>query len=128
MTPMGSGDSVDGDMGEAGSFETRLLEQSINKISELLRVGFGVAGAEIITKNVRLDGTRGDQVFDPLVKGKRTYCIIGFVGIRAFDHVTDKLGGEVLLPSISFFRAVQSFLRFLSVLAFPFAWRRIGDE
>lgn len=33
--------------------ETRILENSINKICSLLAVGFGDAGAEVIANNIR---------------------------------------------------------------------------
>ena len=34
--------------------ETRILESSINKICSLLAVGFGDAGAEVLTCNLKL--------------------------------------------------------------------------
>ena len=50
-----------------GQYETRLLETSIQKITALLRVGFGEAGAGIISANLK---TRDSSAtIDPLLPG-----------------------------------------------------------
>ena len=46
-----------------GSYETHILEDSLQKIGALLAVGFGDAGAEIIAENIR---KRGD--LNPMVR------------------------------------------------------------
>lgn len=51
-----------------GQYETRLLEKSIQKITALLRVGFGEAGAGIISANLK---TRDSSAtINPLLPGK----------------------------------------------------------
>ena len=40
-----------------GEYEMRLLESSLEKISSLLRVGFGEAGAGIVRSNLTMQGT-----------------------------------------------------------------------
>ena len=47
--------------------EMRILEASIEKITQLLAVSFGVAGVEIITENMKDMG-----VISPMVPGHRT--------------------------------------------------------
>ena len=44
--------------------ETTVLEESLAKISDLLRIGFGVAGTDIIRANI----SRGGEL-DPLIPG-----------------------------------------------------------
>ncbi len=92
------------DLGFAtGDFETSLLESTIEKITGLLRVGFGEAGAGIISANLKFDEetskngpstrrgrfARGahSQAFaiDPLLPGVRIYAIFGFCDIHHFE-------------------------------------------
>ena len=61
-----------------GQYETRLLETSIQKITALLRVGFGEAGAGIISANLK---TRDSSAtIDPLLPGGELvytgYCML----------------------------------------------------
>mmetsp|Transcript_7346 Transcript_7346/g.9166 ORF Transcript_7346/g.9166 Transcript_7346/m.9166 type:complete len:915 (+) Transcript_7346:148-2892(+) len=80
---------------QTGEYETRLLENTITKITGLLRVGFGVAGAEIISKNISITDS-SSTMLDPMVPGKRVYAIIGFCDIHKFELVTERLFGEVM--------------------------------
>ena len=52
---------------QAADTEMRILEASIDKISELLAVAFGDAGVNIIAENMRCMGG-----LDPMVPGNRT--------------------------------------------------------
>lgn len=52
---------------QAADTEMRILEASIDKISELLAVAFGDAGVDIIAENMRCMGG-----LDPMVPGNRT--------------------------------------------------------
>jgi len=79
-----------------GEYETRLLETTITKITGLLRVGFGVAGAEIISKNISLADSSSKTMLDPMVPGKKVYAIIGFCDIHKFELITERLFGEVM--------------------------------
>jgi hypothetical protein len=48
----------------------------------LLRVGFGEAGARIISANL----TAKSDVIDPLLPGLRVYAIVGFCDIHRFEE------------------------------------------
>ena len=80
------------DKKEGGSeFETRLIEGAIEKITSLLRVGFGIAGAEIIKENLS-----SKEDLDLMAGGKRIYAVFGFCDIHEFDHMTDVLKGDIM--------------------------------
>lgn len=80
---------------KVGDYETRVVQVAIQKITALLRLGFGVAGAEIISKNMAVE-RGGFNVLDPMIPGKRVYAIFGFCDIHAFDLFTEKLQDEVM--------------------------------
>lgn len=64
--------------------ETMLLEDSLTKICNLLAVGFGDAGAEVIADNMR---SAGD--LNPMVPGQKVVAIFGFCDIRNFTDATE---------------------------------------
>lgn len=76
-----------------GEYETRLLENTVEKITGLLRVGFGEAGAGIISSNLSLDSGRK---VNPLLPGVKVYVIVGFCDIHHFEDVLVKLTDDVL--------------------------------
>ena len=78
----------------SGEYETRLLENTIEKITGLLRVGFGEAGAGIISSNLKFEDNT--SVIDPLIPGKRVYAIFGFCEIHGFEDINESLGKEVM--------------------------------
>lgn len=78
----------------SGEFETRLLESTIEKITSLLRIGFGEAGALIISENLSVE--KNSSVIDPLIPGVRVYAIFGFCDIHHFDEINEKLGKEIM--------------------------------
>ena len=80
---------------QGGQYETRLLETTIEKITGLLRVGFGEAGAGIISSSLNINDTSG-KILDPLTGGLRIYCIVGFCDIHRFDEVNQRMGVDVL--------------------------------
>jgi len=59
----------------------------------LLRVGFGIAGADIIAKN--LDLSKREVFLDPLVPGKRVMAIFGFCDIHRFNFIVRAHGAKV---------------------------------
>jgi class 3 adenylate cyclase len=84
-------------MDEGGSstdrnLETKMLEQTISKIGALLALGFGEAGSEIIATNMQ----KGGGEVDPMIPGKKAYCIFGFCDIRNFTDATEVLQEEVM--------------------------------
>ena len=72
--------------GEDSQYETRILENAFIKISSLLAIGFGDAGAEIIGENMKSGGA-----INPMVPGKKCYAIFGFCDIRQFTDATEVL-------------------------------------
>ena len=71
--------------------ETRILENSINKICSLLAVGFGDAGAEIIANNIRSGGD-----LNPMIPGNKVVAIFGFCDIRNFTDTTEVLQEDIM--------------------------------
>ena len=72
----------------AGQYETQILESSLEKVTALLRVGFGEAGAGIISTNLDIEFSSGQQqgVINALLPGIRVYAIFGFCDIHAFEE------------------------------------------
>lgn len=73
-------------------YETALLEQTIEKVSTLMQVGFGAAGAEIIGANMQA----ADGAVDPMVDGVVITSIYGFCDIRKFTDTTECLQEQVM--------------------------------
>lgn len=71
--------------------ETRILENSINKICSLLAVGFGDAGAEVIANNIR---SAGD--LNPMIPGNKVMAVFGFCDIRNFTDTTEVLQEDIM--------------------------------
>jgi len=88
-------ENKDSDEGD-GEYETKLLENTLEKLTGLLRVGFGEAGASIIAENLNLTDSSTDTLIDPLIAGKRIYAIFGFCDIHHFQDITVTLQGEVM--------------------------------
>jgi len=80
---------------QTGEYEMRLLETTIEKITGLLRVGFGEAGAGIISAN--LSTKNSSAAINPLLPGLRIYAIFGFCDIHHFEDINRKLEGDVLM-------------------------------
>lgn len=78
-----------------GDYETHVVQLAIEKITALLRVGFGVAGAEIISSNMAVEGN-GSACLNPMIPGKRVYALFGFCDIHSFDRVTEILEDEIM--------------------------------
>lgn len=71
--------------------ETKVLERSIEKVCNLLSVGFGEAGAEIISNNIKSGGD-----INPMLPGKRVTAIFGFCDIRKFTDTTEILQEDIM--------------------------------
>lgn len=117
--------------GSGGEYETRVVQVAIQKITALLRVGFGVAGADIISTNMAVEGS---AVLEPMLPGKRVYAIFGFCDIHEFDLCTEKLEDEIMTFVNSVARIVHDEVTRWGGLcnknlgnAFLMVWR-IGDE
>lgn len=72
-------------------YETDALRVSLNKIAQLLQVGFGEAGNNLVAENLK----KGDTV-DPMVPGKKLLGAYGFCIIDEYEEVLDCLGEEIL--------------------------------
>lgn len=82
------------DPANSGEYETKLLESTVEKITSLLRVGFGEAGAGIISAN--LASGDGSTSINPLLPGIRIYAIVGFCDIHHYEEVLVNLRHDVL--------------------------------
>lgn len=71
--------------------ETKILERSIGKVCQLLSVGFGEAGAEIIANNIKSSGG-----INPMLPGKKIAAIFGFCDIRNFTSATEVLQEDIM--------------------------------
>jgi len=119
--------------GHSGAYETHVVHTAIQKITSLLRVGFGIAGAAIISKNMTIE-EKNPGSLETMIPGKRVYAIFGFCDIQAFDHCTEKLEDEIMTFVNSIARIVHDEVTRWGGLcnknlgnAFLMVWR-IGDE
>jgi len=114
------------------TYETQLLEKTIEKITGLLRVGFGEAGAGIISAN--LSALDASASINPLLPGVRVYAIFGFCDIHHFEDINQRLTNDVLVFVNTVADIVHSNVHTWSGQcnknlgnAFVIVWR-IGDE
>jgi len=77
---------------EYGKYEITLLEQAIEKIGVMLALGFGTAGCEIITQNIKASGR-----LNPLIPGKTVLATFGFFSIMNFEKLASLLQIDLLL-------------------------------
>lgn len=82
-------DAREGD--QTKQLETKVLEHSIGKVCQLLSIGFGEAGAEIIANNIKSGGA-----INPMLPGKRMHAIFGFCDIRNFTSATEVLQEDIM--------------------------------
>lgn len=125
LSPLNIGDN-------GGEYETRLLEITIEKITGLLRVGFGEAGAGIISAN--LSAENGSSSINPLLPGVRVYAIVGFCDIHKFEFANQQLASDILQFVNTIAEIVHSRVHYWGGQcnknlgnAFVIIWR-IGDE
>lgn len=74
------------------AFETGLVESMLLKMGRLLQIGFGVAGAHIITSNLSSSGA-----LVPIAPGRRVQAVFMFVQVHQFFDITDALHENVLI-------------------------------
>jgi hypothetical protein len=70
-------------------YEIQLLEDTLTKISNLVQMGFGALGAEIVSINL------ADGEFDPVHPGMRMYGIYGTCNIERFIDTSECLQEDV---------------------------------
>lgn len=76
---------------EFDGFETSILEKTIVRIGALLALGFGDAGAKIISRNMQKSGE-----VDAMVPGVKTIAMFAYADIRHFAAATDVLQEDVM--------------------------------
>ena len=81
------------DQDDSNTNETYIIESAINKITNLLMLGFGQAGCKIVSGFI-LDSKRD---IDQLIPGEKTYAIFGFCDIKGFSDVTEILIEDIML-------------------------------
>lgn len=84
--------------------ETDLLLETIEKISNLMRMGFGEAGLGSL-QNLKEMGSTIDfdieKASKNMLKGSPVVAIFGFCDIRNFTDVTEVLGEEVCVTTLT---------------------------
>jgi len=75
------------------TMETIVLEKTIIKLGSLLALGFGEAGANIVSHNMRGLDSSG---VNAMIPGSRVECIIGNARIRDFSFATEVLQARVM--------------------------------
>eukprot|EP01044_Picomonas_judraskeda_P001206 COSAG03_NODE_67_length_15062_cov_86.408781_2_plen_589_part_00 len=81
------------DVEEQGGDEVEFLDQAVQKMEGLLRVGYGDAGTEIIARNLR--GT--SEKVDPMLPGAKIDGVCAFVVLVDFGFVTQHLNEKIML-------------------------------
>jgi hypothetical protein len=76
---------------QMGEMETEVIETAMEKMSELLQIGFGQAGNTIISKNLM-----GTGELNAMLPGQHVTAVFGFCDIRKFSEITDVLRGGVM--------------------------------
>ena len=79
-----------------GNYETEQLINAFTKITSLLRKCWGVAGANIITSNLK-GTTEKDIIINPLIPGKCVHALFGFAAIKNFDHSLRSLESQIMI-------------------------------
>mmetsp|Transcript_83174 Transcript_83174/g.193202 ORF Transcript_83174/g.193202 Transcript_83174/m.193202 type:complete len:950 (-) Transcript_83174:163-3012(-) len=81
-----------GKHGKSELMETVILEKTIIKLGSLLALGFGEAGANIVSQNMK--GTTSGV--NAMLEGRRVDCIVGNARIRNFSTATEVLQEKVM--------------------------------
>lgn len=81
------------DAEDQASDEVEFLDQAVQKMEALLRVGYGDAGTEIIARNLR--GT--SEKVDPMLPGAKIDGVCAFVVLVDFGVVTQHLEEKIML-------------------------------
>eukprot|EP00439_Symbiodinium_sp_Y106_P036836 s4536_g4.t1 len=76
-----------------GPMETVILEKTIVKLGSLLALGFGEAGANIISHNMKGSDTAG---VNAVVPGLRVDAVIGVCRVLDFSTATEVLQGRIM--------------------------------
>ena len=75
------------DLAELRKYETNILTNTLAKSGQLLALGFGEAGINLIMEKLK----KGSEMV-----GKKVICLFGFADIKMFTEVSDKLKEDVI--------------------------------
>lgn len=75
------------------NYEVIFVQKALIKITSLLAVGIGEAGANIIKENLQYK----NEYFSQSLKGKKVYGIFGFVGIKNFNEINNCLQEHLVI-------------------------------
>lgn len=103
---------------QSSHYETQLLEDTLLKISSLLGLGFGEAGARMIAQNLGKN-----QDLNLLLEGTKMMGIFGFCDIRNFTDTTEILREDVML----FVNQIAGIVHYTVATCLGFANKNIGD-
>ena len=103
--------------GGGDSYETHIIEETLGKVGQLMQVGFGAAGAEIIKQNLQSGS------FDPMIKGKRITAIYMFCDIRSFTDTTECLQEDVMV----YVNTLGDLVHTATVAYYGMANKNVGD-
>ena len=103
--------------GDSNSYETHIIEETLHKVGQLMQVGFGAAGAEIIKQNLQSGS------FDPMIKGKRITAIYMFCDIRRFTDTTEVLQEDVMV----YVNSLGDLAHSITVSYYGMANKNVGD-
>ena len=98
-------------------YEAAIIEQTLNKVSALMRVGFGAAGSEIIRQNL------STGKFDPIIPGKKITACYMFCDIRKFTDTTECLQEEVMV----YVNKIGALVHDIVVNYYGIANKNVGD-
>jgi len=85
--------------------EPSFLRNTISRISDLMKVGYGSAGVDIISSCL---GTKTEVSFNNLV-GSNVHCIFVFCDIRRFTDITECLQEEIFVFTNRIAEVVHTF-------------------
>jgi class 3 adenylate cyclase len=77
---------------ENSTYEIKIIQLAILRISTLLAIGFGEAGGEILKENL---GTRKE--LNPMLPGKKKNALFGFCDIRGFPDINIALQEKTMI-------------------------------
>ncbi|SCP06363.1 adenylyl cyclase alpha, putative [Plasmodium ovale] len=78
--------------GIKGNYEILKMEENLMKLGTLMLLGFGEAGAKIISKNIN-----EQERINLLINGEVVYSVFSFCDIRNFTEITETLKEKIMI-------------------------------
>jgi hypothetical protein len=93
----GDGTAAAGGGEDEDEDEVKRLGDQVQKMLELLQIGFGEAGSKIIEQNL----SKGTEELQPMMPGQYVDEIfVGFIMLENFDAVTDVMEADIMLCAL----------------------------